>query len=192
MVVRAAYVAAEPSGFRAAGQIDARLPCAAGKWRNDSGRREGVQEVRGSSGSCAHEMRGGTLSALAVSACVASGEEGWWRLGKRVYVERGFHLDLTVSNIVDALPGICWRKCWDCGTVQVRQDSTLPAARCCRCGSADTRLLREATSRIRQEATRIDAIVALIDQPEVLLAIPQPYRRQLSELLHGADTRAEY
>jgi hypothetical protein len=51
-----------------------------------------------------------------------------------------------VSLVLEAVPRLQWRRCWDCDYVGVYSDATLPECNCHACGSADTRLMRAATS----------------------------------------------
>lgn len=58
----------------------------------------------------------------------------------------------SIERMLRAVPELCWRYCRGCRHADLYRDCTLPAARCHCCGSADTRLMREATEALKAAA----------------------------------------
>lgn len=57
----------------------------------------------------------------------------------------------AMAEIIEAVPGLCWRVCWDCGHIGLYRDNRLPQCRCRECRSDDTRLLRTETKKLQRE-----------------------------------------
>jgi len=50
-----------------------------------------------------------------------------------------------------AVPECCWRKCWNCGKVQIHISPVYPYVLCRSCGSQDTRLMKKETQALKGE-----------------------------------------
>jgi Zn finger protein HypA/HybF involved in hydrogenase expression len=55
----------------------------------------------------------------------------------------------TAVEIIKAAPEAHWRKCWDCQTVNLHIEAITPWVLCPKCGSQDTRRMRNATALLR-------------------------------------------
>lgn len=56
------------------------------------------------------------------------------------------------KELIAANPDCCWRKCWNCGKVQIHRSDITPGVLCRFCGSQDTRLMKAETKVLKGES----------------------------------------
>lgn len=102
-------------------------------------------------------------------------------------------------NEVVVLPGVAGGKDVEICLVDIRGDKVrlgITAPRGCPVHRQEVweRILAErpeAGFRPPDAEAVLQKVTAILERPEVLLAIPSPFRRQLSELIHGEGVRPE-
>lgn len=55
----------------------------------------------------------------------------------------------SISEVMEAVPGLHWRCCWNCKNVALHADCVTPQVLCRKCGSQDTRKMQQPTARLK-------------------------------------------
>jgi hypothetical protein len=71
-------------------------------------------------------------------------QEQWKLQCELICIERQrekYFSDPSIELVLQALPMLQWRRCFDCKAELLYRDNMLPACACHKCGSADTRIM---------------------------------------------------
>jgi hypothetical protein len=84
-----------------------------------------------------------------------------------------FYANPTLSSILEAVPRLHWRRCWECHDAALFSDNKLPECRCRVCGSEDTRPIKKANELLQAEAEKSPLHMA--EKPPGLIYLATPY-----------------
>ena len=77
--------------------------------------------------------------------------------------ERQFYGNPSIEMILEAVPLLHWRRCWECKRIALHRDTVLPACKCRACGSPDTRPMLTSNDVLQRKEKPTRAVIGELD-----------------------------